>query len=322
MPGPVFLPSLAPGDRVEDTLLVWDVDQRTRADGSPYAVLELANSTGRAATAPFWSEDLHRIDGLARGSLVSVVAEAQAWRGGTQLKVLSIRSLPPEAAALERLLPSIGDVAPWWARLDRWRGEMAAGPWRRAVDAFYGDEDFRRRYERCPASTSNHHAALGGLLRHTVEVGFIAHAITRASSAEWDLVLAGVLLHDIGKLESYRWDGVFQPTEAGALLGHVALGALMLDRRLAETSPPLTDRETWLLQHLMLSHHGALEYGSPVVPMTLEAEVLHLADHASAVTTNFQDALAEASNFEAGGTVSKRLWQLDNRRIYRPPDRR
>lgn len=307
---------------MQDTLLVWNVDTRTQADGSPYAILELANATGRASTAPFWSEDMHQIDGLARGSVVSVVGEMQPWKGGTQLKVLSIRPVPREMADMERLLPSIGDVAPWWSKVDRWRGEMPAGPWKRAVDAFFTDHAFRGRYQRCPASTTNHHAALGGLLKHTVEVGYIAHAIARVSGAEWDLVLAGVLLHDLGKLDAYSWDGVFEATEAGLLLGHVSLGSLMLDRRLAEVSPPLAEGEAWLLHHLLLSHHGALEYGSPVLPMTLEAEVLQFADRASATTANFTDALATAANFESGALVSRRIWSLDNRRIYRPWGRR
>lgn len=317
--GPVSIPSLAVGERVQDTLLVWDIESRSQSDGSRYAILHLANSTGRAPTAPFWSSDLHLVDGLSKGTVVSVIADVQEYRGSKQLKVASIRPVPKEMADFSRLVPSVGDVAPWWTRLDRWSSEMAAGPWKRVVALFYDDPDFRRAYERCPASIANHHAALGGLLRHTVEVGYIAHAIAKTCAAEWDLVLAGVLLHDIGKLESYRFDGLFETTEAGALLGHVVLGALLLDRRLDELEPPLAERERWRLQHLVLSHHGALEFGSPVRPMTLEAEILHAADLASASTTNVADALRDASNFADGATVSKRIWSLDQRKVYRAP---
>lgn len=318
---PVSIPALGVGERLQDTLLVWGVEMRTAGDGNPYAILELANSTGRASTAPFWSTDLHKIEGLAKGAVVDVVAEVQEWKGGRQLKVVSIRPVPKELADLARLLPSIGDVTPWWNLLDRWRGEMAEGPWRRAAAAFYDDPDFRRSYERCPASIGNHHAALGGLLKHTGEVAHIARAIGKTCAADWDLLLAGVLLHDIGKLEAYRYDGLFETTEAGALLGHVALGALMLERRLGQLAPPLAPRERSLLHHLALSHHGALEFGSPVLPMTLEAEVLHLADHASATSANFADALHDAANFPSGARVSRRIWSLDDRKIYRAPER-
>jgi 3'-5' exoribonuclease len=314
---PAALPSLAVGERVQDTFLVWDVEQRTQADGSPFVIVHLSNATGRMPTAPFWATELTKVQGLAKGAVVSVVGEVAEYRGGRQLKVLSLRPVPRGMEDLTRLLPSVGDVEPYWRPVDRWRAQMADGPWKRAVSAFYDDPDFRRDYERCPASTGNHHAQLGGLLKHTVEVAHIAQAIARTCGADWDLLLAGVLLHDIGKLEAYRWDGVFETTERGALLGHVALGALMLERRLAELAPPLAERERELLLHLVLSHHGQLEFGSPVRPMTLEAEVLHQADTASARSANMADALRDAANFADGAAVSRPIWSLDNRRVWR-----
>ncbi len=315
---PVSLPDLAVGSRVEETLLVWDVEQRTQNDGSPYAILTLGNGSGRVRTAPFWSSEMHKVEGLEKGAVVSVIGDVGEYRGDRQLKVTSIRSVPRDLVDWTRLLPSVGDVAPWWSSVDKWLGEMAEGPWRKAVQLFYGDGEFRARYERCPASLSNHHAELGGLLKHTVEVGAIARPMAKACGASWDLVLVGVLLHDIGKLEAYSWDGPFRMTDAGSLLGHVVLGSLMLDRRLdEEDEPPVSDRERLVLQHLILSHHGELELGSPVRPMTLEAEVLHHADDASARTANFAAALRESGNFDVGDAVSKPIWSLDRRRVYR-----
>ena len=94
----------------------------------------------------------------------------------------------------------------------------------------------------------------------------------------------------------------------------------MLDRRLDEPEQPVVSEvERLMLQHLVLSHHGELEYGSPVRPMTLEAEVLHFADDASAATANLADAIRESSNFGDGASVSKPIWSLDRRRVYRRP---
>ncbi|HTT67158.1 MAG TPA: HD domain-containing protein [Gemmatimonadales bacterium] len=320
MPAPVSIPGLAVGARVEDTFVVWDVEQRTQADGSPFVILTLANSTGRVKTAPFWTSDLHKVEGLQKGAVISVVGDLGTYKADRQLKVASVRPVPHEMADWSRLLPSVGDVAPWWSTVEKWRGDMAEGPWRRAVALFFEDPDFRAQYERCPASLANHHAELGGLLKHTVEVGAIARPMAKACGAAWDLVLSGVLLHDIGKLEAYRWDGPFEMTEAGSLLGHVALGSLMLDRRLDEPDTPVTsETERLLLQHLVLSHHGELEFGSPVRPMTLEAEVLHHADLASAATANLGAALRETANFGEGESVSKPIWSLERRRVYRGP---
>ena len=316
---PIDLTALAVGARVQDTFLVWEVEMRSLADGSRYAILTLANASGHLPTAPFWSSELHKVEGLVKGSIVRVTADLSDYKGSRQLKVIAIDAVPRASVDLSRLVPSIeGGVAKYWARLDKWRAEMRGGPWKRAVDVFYDDPDFRRAYEQCPASTGNHHAALGGLLQHTVEVGAVAQTIAKTCDADWDLVLAGVLLHDIGKIEAYRWDGVFEMNDPGYLIGHVSLGARMLDRRLAELEPPLEEREEWLLQHLVLSHHGELVFGSPVRPMTVEAEVLHAADHASATTTNMADAIRGEVNFSAGESVSKRLWSLE-RKVYRGP---
>ncbi|MBI2074147.1 MAG: HD domain-containing protein [Gemmatimonadetes bacterium] len=126
-----------------------------------------------------------------------------------------------------------------------------------------------------------------------------------------------MLLHDIGKLESYSWRGLFEYTDAGALVGHVVLGALMFDRRLGELpEPPCTEAEREILLHLILAHHGRLEWGSPVPALTLEAEVLHWADNASAKTASLADALRDAENFPQG-MFSTPQRSLDYRRLYR-----
>ncbi len=191
--------------------------------------------------------------------------------------------------------------------MDSWRKEISKPRLAAVVNLFYQDEDFRRRYEECPASVRGHHAAIGGLLKHTVEVAAIARTLARTSGADLELVVAGALLHDIGKLESYTWDGIFDHTEAGILIGHVVLGAMMLDRRLAqERNAPCTERERDLLLHFILSHHGKLEFGSPVPPRTLEAEVLHWADNASATTADLAETLDQ----------EKRYWEREGRRLY------
>jgi 3'-5' exoribonuclease len=238
------------------------------------------------------------------------------------MRVTALELLPPGAVDVARFLPSVGDVAPYWALIDGWRREIAKPRLAHVLSLFYDDADFRHRYEMCPGSVveGGHHAALGGLLQHTVEVGTIARTIARACGADRDLVIAGALLHDIGKLETYNWESGFNYTRAHHLAGHVVLGALMFERRFAAAAePPCTELERDLLRHLILSHHGRLEFGSPVAPLTLEAEVLHWADHASARTAAFTAALRDPAAFEEGdgGVSLRRFWQLDHRRVFR-----
>lgn len=316
---PPDLKRLAIGQRIQDTLLVLETEQRKYGDDKEYTVVTLGNASGRLASRPFWGTEQSLLAGIARGDVVQVIGEIDAYRGKRQLNVSSIRPLPKGSIDWHRLLPSVGNVAPYWDRLDRWRADIRRPRLKAVIDLFYDDETFRRRYSDCPASTVGHHAELGGLLRHTCEVAAIGRAIARTCRADTDLVLVGALLHDIGKLEAYSWDTGFRATECGELLGHVALGSLMLDRRVAAIDPaPCTDQELTLLHHFILSHHGKLEFGAPVPPMTLEAEVLHFADHASAKTASMYDALADPDNFNGDDLfTASRLWQLDRRKAYR-----
>jgi 3'-5' exoribonuclease len=317
MSRPLDLPSLLPGERVQDTLLVLDAEQKAY-DSGPCTVLTFANSSGRLVSAPFWDRDQSMVEGVRKGHMVQVLGEVADFRGRRQLKVSSLRLLPANPRDLSRLLPSVGEIDRYWETLDGWRREIAKPRLAAVIALFYEDADFRRQYGQCPASIAGHHAALGGLLKHTVEVAAIARTIARAAGADPELVLAGVLLHDIGKLEAYRWDSVFEYTEAHYLIGHVTLGALRLQRVLdAQPQPVCTPEERALLLHLILAHHGRLEYGSPVLPLTLEAEVIHWADNASAKTASMAEALHDADAFGEGPVSQRRFWQLDNRRPYR-----
>jgi 3'-5' exoribonuclease len=317
MSTPVNIPALAVGERVQGTFLVLDVEQHTPEHANPFTMLRLGNHTGAIPSEPFWLERATEIAGLRRGHVVQVIGEVAEYRDRKQLRVTSIRALPAGSVELRSLLPSVGPIERYWETLDGWRREIAKPRLARVLALFYEDDAFRRAYEQCPAAVHGHHAALGGLLKHTTEVAAIARTIARACGADGDLVLAGTLLHDIGKLEAYRWDGLLDHTDVGRLLGHVVLGALMLDCRLREErDPPCTVLERDLLLHIVLAHHGRLEFGSPVQPMLLEAEVIHWADNASAKTASFAEALADAEQFP-DGLVSRPVWALDRRRVFR-----
>jgi 3'-5' exoribonuclease len=315
---PADLKRLPEGARIDEPLRVVAIDRRDSHRGA-YTILVLGNGLGQLATAPFWPEEQARLAGIEPGAVVRVTGEIGHYLGRRQLRIASIALVPPGEAPWGKLLPSVGGTSGYWTELDRWRQEIRGPRLRALVNLFYTDPAFRQDYESCPASTAGHHAALGGLLRHTWEVAAIGRAIATTAGADRDLVTAGALLHDIGKLEAYRWHPSFEQTEAGWLVGHVALGLLMLERRLALAgSPCCTDTERRQLQHLIASHHGRLEFGATVPPMTLEAEVLHHADHASAKTTSMADVLSDPDLFAGTQRVTHRpVWQLDKRRAFR-----
>jgi 3'-5' exoribonuclease len=303
---------------VQEAFLVQDLE--VRGGDAPHTILILQHQSGRIRSAPFWASDAPRLAGIERGALLEVTGTITNYRQRRQLQVESLRLLPRDPGAWERLLPSIGDRDPWWALLDGWRAHLAAPRLAATLGLLFDDPAFRADFEHCPGSTMGHHARLGGLLQHTCEVAYLASAAaTLQASADPDLLLAAALLHDIGKLDSYTWHGAFEMTPEGHAIGHVVLGVLRLDRVLERARPAvLREQERTLVHHLVLSHHGQLDYGAPVVPMTLEAEILAHADRLSARAASFTDALRDPEHFPAGNPVSSHpVWQLDRRRIWR-----
>lgn len=313
--------TLSQNDRVQHELMVRARDDKTTRNGDPYAVVTLGNATGQLA-ANVWKEQLPWIDGVKAGSIVQVIGTIELYQGRRQLKLTApLRLVPGGAADLAEFLPHIvGDVASLWHTVDGWRSGISAKALRRAVDLFFADDAFRAAFEKSPGAPRGHHAQVGGLLQHVVEVATIARAAADMMKGDVDLVTVGALLHDIGKVEAYSTTAAgFDHTTAGRLLGHVALGALMLERRL-RTLPEgtLTEAQELELHHFILSHHGRLEFGAAVQPMTLEADLLHWADQSSAKGNDFNEAIDDRDLFPGNEPFSVRgAWRLDNRRVWR-----
>ncbi|HEY3933357.1 MAG TPA: HD domain-containing protein [Gemmatimonadales bacterium] len=313
------IPALVAGVEIHHAFLVLDVV--VKGGDHPRTTVVFGNQSGRIESAPFWAGRDETIRGVIKGAIVQVVGKITAYRDAVQLEAVSVRLLPKGAVPLAELVPSAGPVGRYWQFIDDAREKLAAPRLKAVLDLFYQDDLFRARYGECPgAPGTGHHARLGGLLQHTCEVLAIATQIARVAKADVEVVVAGVLLHDIGKLEAYRWEGgIFDITERGRLVGHVVQGAMILRDALKEVDPqPCSADEAMILEHLILSHHGRLEFGSPVVPATLEAEILHFADDASAKTASITEAYQSTELFpEKARVSSRRLWQLDNRWLVR-----
>lgn len=306
-----------------------DRAEKRTAGGDPYVVLTLGNATGRIDTAPIWSDKLEWAAGASAGKVVQAVGDVTVYaRGGSGKKQIAlsapVRVLPDDHFRVEEFLPAIdGDPARLWAWVDRTRQEVESRTLRRVLDLFFADDDFRCRFERAPGSTSGHHARIGGLLLHVFEVTNIAKQIARTMGkrVNADLVVAGALLHDVGKVEAYEvGPGGFGHTSCGLLLGHIVLGMLMLERRVAAVGEPVcTSGQLLDLQHMILAHHGKLEFGSPVTPMTTEAEIVHWADEASAKANDMMESIDDQEVFASGREISdRRPWRV-GRHVWRRP---
>ena len=327
--GPLDIGNLHDGDRVEAELRVVERIERKKADGEPYVILSVGNASGQIDTEPIWADKLDAgwADGAVRGAIVQVLGHVGRYdRGGASRRQLKLsapaRALPRDSRRIDDFLPRITqDPATLWDSLDRLRHDITSSSLKAVLALLYDDEPFRLRFERTPASVGGHHCAIGGLLLHVWEVAYIGRAAARAMRANADLVVAGALLHDVGKVEAYdaTWDG-FVRTPEGHLIEHVVLGLLMVERRItALDEPPCTPEQYLELQHMILSHHGQLEFGSPVRPLTPEAEILHYADDASAKGASMIESLADDEAFRDGAAFGdrSRLWRVDRRALWR-----
>jgi len=316
------LTKIHPGDRVQHELLVLDRTDKETRDGKPFAQLTLGNASGRVETAPVWSEQLPWVAGAAKGVVVQAIGKISEYAGKRQLSLTApLRVLPKEATRAESFLPRIArEPEELWHWVDQQRAALKSSRLRVALDLFFADDAFRQDFQRTPGSITRHHAQVGGLLLHSVEVASIAQGIARTMHASVDLVTVGALLHDIGKVETYSVSAAgFGNTSAGNLLGHIVLGTVMLDRRLrALPAGTFTGDQELELQHFIQSHHGSVEFGAAVPPMTLEAEIVHWADEASAKAADVTDALAEDEYFGDDPFSSRRPWRVQKRLWRRP----
>lgn len=328
---PLHLPSLTAGASVSAELLVLERVERSTGAGDPFWVLTLGNASGSLQSAPIWKDNAAWVDGVEKGRVVQVLGQVDVYAktGARQLKITGpVRVLPTGTERIDEFLPRVEYATErLWDALDKLRGGMSTPRLIEAVDLFFADDSFRSRFERTPGAVRGHHARLGGLLLHVCEVASIGQQMARTMrKANIDLVVAGALLHDIGKVEAYTVDAKglgYDPRNH--LIGHVVLGCLMFTERVsaarAAGTCSLGDGQVTELQHMILSHHGSLEFGSPVQPMTLEAELLHWADETSAKADSMVESLADPEIFSPGDEISMRKsWQLD-RRLWRRPFR-
>ena len=327
----VSLPQLSAGASVSGELLVLDRVERTTGNGDPFWVLTLGNSTGALQSAPVWKDNAAWLEGVEKGRVVQVIGQVEVYAktGARQLKITGhVRVLPVGMERIDEFLPRVEyPTERLWDALDKLRAGITTPRLLEAVNLFFADDAFRSRFERTPGAVRGHHAKLGGLLLHVWEVASIGQQMAKTMrKANVDLVVTGALLHDIGKVEAYTVDAKglgYDPRNH--LIGHVVLGCLMFSERVTAARlagrSTLTDAQVTELQHMILSHHGALEFGSPVQPMTLEAELLHWADESSAKADSMVESLSDAELFASGDEVSgRKSWQLD-RRLWRRPFR-
>lgn len=265
-------------DLVETAFLVVEKATITSKNGTRYIRLRLRDRTGEIE-GRIWEEVDRFAEVLKRGDLIMVRAEATEYQGRIQLNVLEVRPCEEGEFSLEDFLPPPRrDPREMLEELKALASEVEDPHLRRLVMGFLRDEAFLRDFLKVPASKGLHHARLGGLLEHTLSVATLVRKLQgHYPGIDWDLLMAGAILHDVGKVKEIQVGSGFDYSSEGRFLGHIVLGVEMVAERIKalEGFPP---EKAMLLKHLLVSHHGRKDWGSPEPPKTPEAEILHRLD--------------------------------------------
>ncbi len=296
----IFIADLRPKiELLNEPFLLQEVAERTTKDGRPFILFTLRDKTG-TLSGVFWDVPASILDWARPGQAVLVSGRVNLYKDSMQINATDLNPsftedmadfLPTSSRPVEEMIGELRQII-----------QRLAEPWQSLVSHLLLDEAFLPQFAGAPAARNMHHAAIGGLLEHTLSMATIADYLAdHYPHVNRNLLLTGVLLHDMGKPLEYDADNSFAFTEDGRLVGHIVRAIVMIEKAAAELGslPPDDLRQ---LVHLVASHHGNLEWGSPVVPKTLEAVLLHQVDLLDSRVQGFLEHAATDSDAD-GWTI-------------------
>ncbi len=300
----VFVADLETNKPVTGVFLVQHKDIRFKKSkggvdsGEPFLSLTLSDRTGDL-DAKMWDNVAGIMYSFEQDDFVEVKGVLQIHNNRKQLTVHRIQKAEESGIDLADFLPcSARDPQDMIAELKQIASEISNPHLRALLDLVFADQELMRRFAKAPAGKSVHHACIGGLAEHVLSLcGMCRFAARHYRGIDADLLLAGAMLHDIGKVYELSYDRSFGYTTEGQLLGHIVIGIRMVDEKI-RALPDFPARLRNLLQHIILSHHGELEYGSPKVPLFPEALLLHYLEDLDAKMDCMRRVLENDSNLE------------------------
>jgi len=312
-----FLNEFGEREKVKDVFILGDKQLRQNRNGDLYLQMRLSDKSG-ACNAMLWNADESVARGIKNGDYVDVDGLSQFYNGTIQIIVNRIEIAEPGNVNEEDFVLVDADrVEECTAELTDMLLSLRDVHLRRLAQSFLDDKEFMEKFTRAPAAIKNHHAFHGGLLEHVVQLMRLARKV----SAEYDeldddLLLMGAFLHDSGKIDELTYARDLGYSDEGQLIGHLVMGVVILDQQIAklnaELSAEMSDNSESVgrfpeelglrLKHMIVSHHGKYEFGSPKLPMTLEAVALHYLDDLDAKIHNFRQLMSQDTNVDSPWT--------------------
>lgn len=273
-----FVVDIRDNQPVDAVFLVTAKNHGVTKGGSGYLTLKLADRSGEIE-GRVWerAEDLGR--GFEKNDFVRVRGQATLYQGKVQIRVQDISCVDEKSVAIEDFLPkSPYDADAMAEEMMTILKSMKNPHLRGLAEAFFADQAFMDLFKRAPAGKSIHHPYLGGLLEHTLSLlKLILKVVENYRGIDVDLLLIGGFLHDSGKVYEFSFVRAVEYTDRGQLLGHLVMEVEIVSEKI-KTVPGFPEDLAMLVKHMIVSHHGSLEFGSPKLPQTLEAVILHYLD--------------------------------------------
>jgi len=292
------LKDLRPGDSLVGFYIIKSKRVRQTRDNNFFIDIDLQDSSG-TLNAKLWDDFDKLKDAFERGDVVKIEATVEEYRDQPQARIKRVRKvLEGEAVDWSELLPKTSeDIEQMYAEVRQMIEELKNPHLKELLYFFFDDEELVQKIKSAPAARNIHHAYLGGLLEHLWHMAKIGRAVVREvyPRLDYDLVMAGILLHDLGKIQELEFSPAISYSKLGYLEGHIFLGLKMLDEKLRKL-PSFPDELRLQLEHIILSHHGEKEWGSPVLPATPEAMLIHQIDNLDAKLTIVLEAISRDLN--------------------------
>jgi 3'-5' exoribonuclease len=306
-----FISEIGEGDRIKAVFLISERRLLTARNGKPYGKVTISDKTGEMLGL-IWEDAQEQISGITPGDVVGIRATAESYESRLQLRIEKITKLSEKDVDIASLVPTTSrDMASMMAEFEQAVSSIKNTHLHTLIERIFDREGVREGFMKAPAAKGIHHNYVGGLLEHTL---FVLKAIDSLLPVyihvglNRDMLFAGAILHDLGKIYEYSCDKVIDITPVGRLLGHIYLSAHMVDQEAGGIEGFPEELKLQLL-HMILGHHGQLEFGSPKLPMTKEAIFLHMMDDLDAKLTgicSIIEATPEDENFTAFSSVYNR----------------
>ena len=319
-----YIADLELNARFSGTFSIANAQLGVTKNGDHYLACLLGDKTG-SAPARRWNMNPEEFRALPTDGFVHAEGRTQPFKGEMQLIVERIEPAQPSDADLAELLPCAARPAgEMFAELTNLLATIQQPALKALTELYLEDEQLMSRFRQAPAAKQMHHAYIGGLLEHTLNLCHLADLVCpRYPKINRDLVVVGLFLHDLGKTRELSWEGAFGYTDRGELVGHIVEGAIMLHDKaqqlMVEKGARLPGHTLTVLQHIILSHHTQPEYGAAKLPATPAAILVAQLDTLAARTTIALAPTRPArdSPRDLGGNFTEKSWALGTR-LFRP----